>query len=73
MLKHDIKVRETCSVIQPNLLWLAATPNGLVSDHSDSRKVGLIEIKRPKSKYNYTPQEILQNTNFCLHYDDGKL
>ena len=45
VLKHDINVRETGLVIQPNLFWLAASPNGLVYDHSDSRKGGLIEIK----------------------------
>ena len=45
VLKHDINVRV---VIQPNLFWLAASLDGLVSDHSDSRKVGLIEIKCPK-------------------------
>ena len=45
VLKHDINVRESGLVIQPNLFWLAASPDGLVSDHSDSRKGGLIEIK----------------------------
>ena len=64
VLKHDINVRV---VIQPNLFWLAASLDGLVSDHSDSRKVGLIEIKCPKWKCNYTPQEIFQDTKFCVH------
>ena len=73
VLMHDINVRETGLVIQPNLFWLAASPDGLVSDHSDSRKVGLIEIKCLKLKCNYTPQEILQDTKFYVHYDDGKL
>ena len=54
VLMHDINVRETGLVVQPNLFWLAASPDGLVSDHSDSRKVGLIEIKCPKLKCNYT-------------------
>ena len=70
---HDINVCESGLVIQPNLFWLAASPDGLVSDHSDSRKVGFIEIKYPKLKCNYTPQEILQDTKFYVHYDDGKL
>ena len=73
VLKHDINVRETGLVIQPNLFWLAASTDGLVSDHSDSRKVGIIEIKCPKLKCDYTPQEILQETKFYVHYDDGKL
>ena len=73
VLKHDINVRETGLVIQPNLFWLAASTDGLVSDHSDSRKVGIIEIKCPKLKCNYTPQEILQDTKFYVHYDSSKL
>ena len=43
--KHDINVRESGLVIQPNLFWIAASPDGSVSDHSDSRKGGLIEIE----------------------------
>ena len=59
VLKHDISVRETSLLIQPNLFWLASSPDGLVSDHSNSRKVGFIEIECSKLKCNYTPQEIL--------------
>ena len=65
VLMHDINVRETSLAIQPNLFWLAASPDGLVSDHSDSRKIGLIEIKCPKLKCNYAPQEILQQQILC--------
>ena len=56
VLKYDINLRETGLIIQLNLFWLAASPDGLVSDHSDSRKVGLIEIKCPKLECNYTQQ-----------------
>ena len=45
VLKHDINVLETGLVIQPNLSWLAASPDGLVSDYSDSIRVGLTEIQ----------------------------
>ena len=45
MLKHDINVRETGLLIHTYLFWLPASSDGLVSDHSDSRKVDLIEIK----------------------------
>ena len=48
VLKHDISVRETSLLIQPNLFWLASSPDGLVSDHSNSRKVGFIEIECSK-------------------------
>ena len=45
VLKHDINVLETGLVIQPNLSWLAASPDGLISDHSDSIRVGLTGIQ----------------------------
>ena len=71
-LKHDINVRETGLVIERNLFWLATSPDDLVSENG---KVGLVEIKCPKLKCNHTrtPQEILQDAKFCVHYDDGKL
>ena len=34
-LKHGIDIRETGIVIQPNLFWLAAGPDGIISDKSD--------------------------------------
>ena len=72
MLTHDINVCETGLVIQPNLYWPTASPDGLISNHYSSRKADLIEIKCPKSKCNCTPQKILQN-KFYVHYEDGKL
>ena len=73
VLKHDINVHETGLVIQPNPFWLATSPDSLVSDNSDSRKVDIIETKFLKLKCNYTPQKILQDTKFYVRYDDGKL
>ena len=71
-LKHDIHVRENDLIIKPNLFWLAANPDYFFSDHSDSRKVDLIEIKYPRSKCNNMPYKILQVKNFYVHYDNGK-
>lgn len=71
-LKHDINVRETGLVIQPNLYWLASSPDGLVSDNSDPRKLGLVEIKCPKSKQFCTPEQILKDDKFYMHYVEGQ-
>ena len=49
-LNHDINVRQCGIVIQPNLFWFGASPDGLVTDKSNESTVGLIEIKCPKSK-----------------------
>lgn len=71
-LQHDIDVRETGIVIQPNLFWLAASPDGLISDKSDGQKIGLIEIKCPRSKKYDTPEEMLNDKNFYMHLVDGE-
>ena len=71
-LKHDINVRECGIVIQPNLFWLGASPDGLVTDKSHPSIIGLIEIKCPRSKHNSTPEEMLKDQKFYMHYVDGK-
>ena len=63
-LKHEIDVRESGIVIQPNLYWLAASPDVLVSYKCKSNKLGLIEIKCSKSKQFMSPEEFLKDENF---------
>ena len=45
-LNRDVKIRETGLVIQPNLYWVAASPDGMVNL---GEQPGLIEIKCPES------------------------
>ena len=64
-------VRETGCVIQPNLPWLLASPDGLVVDPDG---IGLIEIKCPKSKANHTFDEMLSDKSFYIgKNNDGNL
>jgi len=64
-------VRETGCVIQPNLPWLLASPDGLVVDPDG---IGLIEIKCPKSKANHTFDEMLSDKSFYVgKNNDGSL
>lgn len=50
-LRRDVSVRETVVVVQPNLTWLAASPDGLISDTlKEAPHVGLSEIKCPSKK-----------------------
>ena len=53
--KHYVSVRETGIVIQLLLYWLAASPDGLVTDESATPIFGLIEIKYPLSKRSLRP------------------
>ena len=69
-LKH-VSVRETGIVIQPLLYWLAASPDGLITDESSTPILGLIEIKCPFSKRNLHPQDMLKDKNFYVELRDG--
>ena len=55
------------------LFWLAASPDGVVSDYSneDVRQIGLIEIKSPKSKKNSETSDLVQDQSFYVIYEDG--
>ena len=68
-LKNIVSVRETGTVIQPNLYWLAASPDGLVFDNFE---FGLIEIKCPYSKREWTPEEMLQDKKFYVKLFEEK-
>ena len=71
-LNRHVFIRETGIVIQPNLYWLAASPDGLVKDSNNNPNIGLLEIKCPKSKRNSTPQELLGDQSFCIGIYDGQ-
>ena len=70
-LKHNVSVGETGIVIRPLLHWLAASPNGLITDESSTPILGLIEIKCPFSKRNLHPQDMLKDKNFYVELRDG--
>ena len=59
-----IAVCETGIVIQPNLFWLGASPDGLVNDNQHDPQYGLIEIKCPRSKRDCTPDEMVSDAKF---------
>ena len=59
-LKHKIDVRESGIVLPPNLYWIAAIADGLVSYKCESNKLGLIEIKCPKIKAIYVTRRIVK-------------
>ena len=70
-LKRDVQIRETGLVIWPNLFLVAASPDGLISDKFVG--VGLIEIKCPKSKLSYLPEDLMKDDKFYVQQEDGKL
>ena len=72
-LNRNTDIRETGLLLQPKLFWLAASPDGLVSDKSneDVRQIGLIEIKCPKSKKNSKINDLVHDQSFYVKYEDG--
>ena len=71
-LNRNIDIRETGLVLQPKLFWLAASPDGLVSDKSnkDVRQIELIEIKCPKSKKNSKINDLVHDHSFYVKYEE---
>ena len=70
-IKRKVQIRETGLVIQPNLFWVAASPDGLVMDMDAG--VGLIEIKCPKSKHSHSPSDLLADKNFYIRLNNDGL
>ena len=68
-LKHNVSVRETGIVIQALLYWLAASPDGLITDESDTPILELIKIKCPFSKRSLHPQDMLKVRIFMSNYE----
>ena len=69
-LNKNIDIRETGLVLQPKLFWLAASPDGLVSDklNEDVGQIGLIKIKCPKSKQNNKINDPVHVLNMRIEY-----
>ena len=52
-------------VISVSNPWLAASPDGVVSDPSETTQ-GLVEVKTPFSMKENTPEEACKTSSFCL-------
>ena len=73
-LNRDVRVRETGLVVQPLLFWLAASPDGLVTDKSnESDYTGLLKIKCPKTKRNRKIEELVSDETFYISRQNGTL
>ena len=70
-LKHNVSVRETGIMIQLLLYWLAASPDGLITDESATPIFWLIEIKCPISEHNLHAQDAFRDKNLCVELRDG--
>ena len=73
-LNRDVQLREAGFVIQPHLPWIVATPDGLISDASNSNDViGILRIVCPRSLRNSDIEDILSDPNFFIEENKGVL
>ena len=66
----SISVNKCGFIIQPEKGWLGASPDGKAKDPVSDQPDGIIEVKRPYSKREVTPEEACQDRNFCCELVD---
>ena len=60
-----MEVKPAGSVIQSNLFWLVAIPNGFINDKNISEQFGTVSIKSSRAKRNFDTFVLLQDSSFC--------
>ena len=65
-LHRHVEVRLARFVIQPNLFWLVAAPSGLISGKNIPEQFGIVLVKSPRAKRNFSPFVLLQDSLFCV-------
>ena len=65
-LFRNIVAEDTGLLIQPNLPWLGASPDGKVLDQHEVPSQGLLEIKCPYSKRDCDIHELVRTDNFFI-------
>ncbi|XP_078521775.1 uncharacterized protein LOC144791018 [Lissotriton helveticus] len=64
--RGGIKVEDCGIFIHPKKTWLAATPDGVVTNSSTGKPIGLLEVKCPYKHKDHTIREACKDDNFCL-------
>ena len=64
-LQQQIKVEDVGFCVQPSLPWLEASPDGLIVYKGSTMEPGLLEIKCPYAKRNWSPNELLYCQKQC--------
>ena len=72
-LFRNIVTEDTGLLIQPNLLWLGASPDGKVLDQHKIPSQGLLKIKCPYSKRDCDIHELVQTDDFYIGLDENEM
>ena len=65
-MKRNIFLRVAGLVVQPLLFWLGASLDELIYDKEYSDHPGLLKMKCPSNRKNYSPADLLRDQSFYL-------
>ena len=71
-LMRNILIEDVGLVIQPNIPWLGASPDGKVIDNFNVPSRGLIEVKCPYTKRDCDIFGLVENDDFYVGLDEKK-
>ncbi|XP_061861734.1 uncharacterized protein LOC133626438 [Colius striatus] len=66
-----VRVEECGLFIHPDKEWLAASPDGIITEEATGKALGLLEVKCPYKHRNKTVSEACKDKDFCLEVDRG--
>ena len=72
-LFRNIVTEDTGLLIQPNLPWLGASPDGKVLDQHEIPSEGLLEIKCPYLKRDCDIHELVRTNYFYICLDENEM
>ena len=72
-LTRNILIEDVGLVIQPNIPWLGASPDGKVIDNFNVSSRGLIEVKCPYTKRDCDIFVLVENDDFYVGLDEKKI
>ena len=70
-LNRPVKIREAGIIIQSQLFWLGACPDGVIFDKK-VQEIGLLEIKCPYNKRNLSIESIVNDKTFYIALNKDK-
>ena len=68
-LNRPVKIREAGIIIQSQLFWLGASPDGVIFDKK-IQEIGLLEIKCSYNKRNISIESIIIDKTFYIQQND---
>ena len=70
-LHRSTKTKQVGLIIQSQIFWLGASPDGVILD-KNNQEIGLLEIKCPYSKRNSSVTDMVNDKSFYIALDKDK-